>query len=386
MSINCPNIVIAGDLLPSKTNAHLFAKGDADALFGEEVCRLFRSAEHSIINLEGPLTEETQEQDKVKPVLKASPDTIKGIQSLGVKTVALANNHITDYQQKGYEDTIAALDMAKINHIGAGNNQTEIVKYESVEVGTKKVCIYNVSETFFNSSGKDRAGVNIYDEYVVCNDIKALKALHDYVIVLYHGGAERCQYPTPIVRKRFHRMADSGADFITAQHTHCIGCEEYYGDSYLLYGQGNFLFDRMRSTMAREGLVTELDFSSDKVLIKHHPVKVLSDGVLSVASNEWLDGFSKRSIEIKDEETAERKYKEYVLANTKLKKDYISAFQGESLYNKMIARLFPNSCGRILSKRYHKEQLLRILLSLQSDRTGENVLCMWNEVYEDLKK
>lgn len=36
----------------------------------------------------------------------------------------------------------------------------------------------------------------------------------------------------------------AGADIITAQHTHCNGCEEWYNGTYLLYGQGNFLFSR----------------------------------------------------------------------------------------------------------------------------------------------
>ncbi|MCQ2301230.1 MAG: CapA family protein [Bacteroidales bacterium] len=379
-------IIIAGDLLPSKTNSYLFEQGKAEELFGNEICNMFRSAAYSIINLEGPLTNSSREQDKVKPVLKASPNAIKGLRSLGVNTVALANNHVIDYLQEGYEETIKILDEAQINHIGAGKNSGDIVKYESIVVGGKKICVYNVSETFFNSPEKDYPGVNIYDEYVVCNEIRSLKSKHDYVIVLYHGGAERCQYPTPLVRRRFHRMADSGADYITAQHTHCIGCEEYYGSSYLLYGQGNFLFDRMGLAMAREGLVTELDFSTEKVLIKHHCVKVLSDGTLSVSDDMWLNGFRERSLEIQNDEMVERRYREYILSNRKLKQDYILAYQGCSFFNKIMKRIMPKSFERKLEKRYTKEQLLRILLSLQSDRTGENVLSMWREVYDGLKK
>lgn len=378
-------IVIAGDLLPSKSNSYLFEQGNAEKLFGSEICAMFRSAAFSILNLEGPLTTSSQEQDKVKPVLKASPRAINGLRSLGVNAVALANNHVIDYLQDGYEETIKTLNDARIKYIGAGLNSEDIVKYETVVVGGKQICVYNVSETFFNVPGDDFPGVNIYDEYVVCNEIKALKDQHDYVIVLYHGGAERCQYPTPSVRKRFHRMADSGADYIVAQHTHCIGCEEYYGSSYLLYGQGNFLFDRMALPMAREGLVTELDFGSENILIKHHCVKVMSDGTLSVSDDMWLNGFRERSLEIQNDKAVEKRYQEYILSNKKLKQDYLLAYQGNSFSNKIIKRIMPRCFERILTERYTKEDILRILLSLQSDRTGENVLCMWRDVYNKLK-
>ena len=99
-------IIVAGDILPWKNNADLFKKGDALTLFGEKVCNLFESADFSIINLEGPLTDATVKQDKIGPVIKADKETIRGIQALNVKAVALANNHITDYLQKGIDDKL----------------------------------------------------------------------------------------------------------------------------------------------------------------------------------------------------------------------------------------------------------------------------------------
>ena len=50
-------IIVAGDILPWKNNVELFKKGDAFTLFGEKVYNLFESADFSIINLEGPLTD-----------------------------------------------------------------------------------------------------------------------------------------------------------------------------------------------------------------------------------------------------------------------------------------------------------------------------------------
>ena len=142
-------IVIAGDLLPSGKNIKLFQEGNAKSIFGEQICQLFLNADYSIINLEGALTYSVDMQLKVDPILKAPISAIKGIKKLGVKAVALANNHITDYCNKGYDDTIKTLEEAGIQYVGAGPNKNSIKKSLSINFGNRKICIYNVSETFF---------------------------------------------------------------------------------------------------------------------------------------------------------------------------------------------------------------------------------------------
>ena len=104
--------------------------------------------------------------------------------------------------------------------------------------------------------------------------MEELKKQCDYLFVLYHGGVEFFQYPTPWARQRFHRMADSGADVIIAQHTHCIGTEEYYGNAYLLYGQGNFCFHQLREKeLANSGLLLQFVLSKDSIKILKYPIR-----------------------------------------------------------------------------------------------------------------
>lgn len=378
-------IVIAGDLFPSSGNVKKFISGDSETLFGKQVCELFGNADFSIVNLEGALTDSKSKQDKVPPIISASPQSIHAIKNLiGKGVLSLANNHVTDYGEDGFSDTIDAISNAGLMYLGAGLSEDAIQHSMSVDIAGRKVAIYVVSEIFFNQPGKLKAGVHTYDEYIVCKEISELKKKHDYVIVIYHGGAERFPYPTPLVRKRFHRMAESGADFITAQHTHCIGCAEWYSGSYLLYGQGNFLFSRMKQPYARQGLVTEIIFSSD-VLIKQHWVKVLDDETLCYDNVAGLSDFESRSNTILQDGQIDRLYQGYIKDNTKLKFDYLSAYRGETMDKALMMRLFPRLYKERLWKKYKKDQLLRILLSLQSDRTRENVLNMWLQLFEQYK-
>ena len=217
--MNPIRVLIAGDLLPSENKYPLFEEGNAEALFGKEICQLFSNSDISIANLEGPLTDSSFPLKKDGPGIKAPKSSIAGIKRLGLTAVALANNHITDYLQPGIDDTIAVLREAGIKYVGIAPRRScssPVNSHLSFEVRGRKICIYNVSETFFNRPTKDMDGANVYDEWIVLNEIKELKQTHDFLIVIYHGGAEYFPYPTPQTRTRFHRMADCGADFITS--------------------------------------------------------------------------------------------------------------------------------------------------------------------------
>lgn len=373
-------IVIAGDLLPSGKNIPLFETGDAEQLFGKDICNLFASADYSIMNLEGPLTDSNNGQSKAGPVIKAPSKTIKGIEALGVKAVSLANNHITDYGEEGYLDTVKQLESANIVHIGAGENEESVNHYKCIQLGNKKICFYCVSETFFNEPSSTIAGAHVYDEYLVCNEIKELKRSHDYIIVLYHGGASYFPYPTPLVRKRMHRMADCGADLITAQHTHCIGCEEYYKNSYLLYGQGNFLFARQKSfpQLTKDGLILELTISNDAIEVKKHHVIINKDECISLDENYSFEEFNKRGKNLTNSRKIIEEYQS--LKFRELNRKYLEAYKGNYLFLKIYRNLFPKRYSSFLIKAYTQEQLYRCWTVANGDRMQEDIKAMWEYI------
>lgn len=379
MNTSETKIIIAGDFIPCDNNMELFKHDDASHIFGSEICHLFASADFSIVNLEGTLTNSQEKQTKIGPAIKAEKETIKGIKALGVTAVAMANNHVTDYGEQGILDTFEVLEANGISHVGAGRNISDINTHLSLL--NSRICIYNVSEQFFNSPSETTPGVNLYDEYVVCNEIRELKKYHEYVIVIYHGGAELFPYPTPLTRKRFHRMADCGADIVTAQHTHCIGCEEWYKGSYLLYGQGNFLFSRQATRpMNMEGLVLEVILDNG-LIIKKHRVELNKEACLQYSSDQSLIDFYNRSKEIDDSEMILKKY-------TKLKSDniierYLLAYKGNCFWLKKFKRFIPNQMYKRLLYSYSSGDILRNRFTLLSERANEDIYYMWQQILDN---
>ena len=377
MANNIHRVVIAGDLLPSGKNLKLFEEGDVNTIFGEKILDLFNKSDYSIFNLEGPLTIFNKAMEKTGPVIRASKKCIKGIKGLGVKAVALANNHITDYQKDGLEDTITLLGDNGIDYVGTGE-LGGIKKNVSLTIGKRKICIYNVSEKFYNVATATTPGVNLYDEYVVCNEIRELKQSHDYLIVIYHGGTEEFPYPTPLLRQHFHRMADCGADFITAQHTHCIGCYEKYNGAYLLYGQGNFLFARMKKEITKRGLITEIVFMDNDVDIKQHLVKVTPDDIVIYDDSQDLSLFFQRSNELKDFGTIQEKYEQFCYTTPIIKDRFLDSFRGDTLYYRLLKKLPGKFYKKHLLEKYQKEQLMRISKCMESEGYAHNMFACVN--------
>lgn len=379
-------IIVAGDLFPSEENYDLFKKGDIEALYGKEICQLFAQADFSIANLEGALTDSTKPQQKDGPGIKAPMETIVGIKALGLSAVALANNHITDYRQQGCKDTIQVVEQATIKHLGLVtlDKSSSNAKSLSLEIKGKRICIYNVSETFFNQPTQECYGANLYDEWIVCNEIKELKQTHDYLIVIYHGGAEYLPYPTPQTRTRFHRMADCGADFITAQHTHCIGCEEWYNGAYLLHGQGNFLFARQKMfpNITKQGLVTEISITEDGFEVKNHVVNI-NGNTLEYDLNQDLTAFKERSLRVGDEAFIVEEYQKLKVGE--IMRKYLVASKGGFPFRRIIKHLFP-SVMRNPEQTYNFAEVLRNFNVLQGERRREDMYYVWKYILENYKE
>jgi len=233
--------LLLGDLSPTAVTNPLFAKKDAKALF-TDVITLFQGNDVNFVNLECALTECDTEIEKFGPCLKASPNVATVLKEIGVNCCGLSNNHIFDFGIQGAKDTFKFLDQAGIAYTGFGNNYEDSRKDLVYSVNGEKLAIITVCEHEYSYALDDRMGSRPYDEYDTMEDIRKAKACCDRVVVIYHGGKEHCQYPSPRLLRLCRAMVRNGADVVLCQHSHCIGTYEKYQDGHILYGQGNFHF------------------------------------------------------------------------------------------------------------------------------------------------
>ena len=106
------------------------------------------------------------------------------------------------------------------------------------------------------------------------NRIREVKASHDKVIVIVHGGHEYYNLPSPRMQKQYRFYADQGADIVVGHHTHCISGNEVYKGVPIYYSLGNFLFTKSNPNDEwYTGLILEVEITSEGVECQIHPVR-----------------------------------------------------------------------------------------------------------------
>ena len=320
-------ILIGADIVPTEKNYEYFRSGDAEKLLGAELKEIFDRADYRIFNLETPLT------DSGKPILKTGPNlsaptyTVAGYKAMGIDLLALANNHIMDQGRDAFRETLDLLRAKEIEYIGGGLTKEEAKKPKILELCGKKIGIFNCCEHEFSWIDDYGIGANGFDPLESLEDIAALKARCDYVIVLYHGGRENFRYPSPLLQKTCRSMVRHGGDLVICQHTHCVGAMEEYLGSTIVYGQGNTLFDS-KSAGATElwqtSILVELSVSEEGFCVDYIPIEKRNEFTLLSKNPEILDGFFSRSKEILEVGFVKRNYTEFVMTSPKVFEGYLT--------------------------------------------------------------
>ena len=367
---NTFRLVICGDLFPTEKNYNEFSKGEIENLFDKLILDKISRADFFVFNLEGCLTNYEYPIKKCDPKIKAPIETVKGIKKLNPDIIALANNHIMDFGEIGFFDTCRVLKDNGLDYFGIGKNSNSLKNSKIISTGTLTIALYNVAETMFNVPHEDKPGVNVYDEYRVCKEIGELKKICDFVVVLYHGGVEFFWYTSELLRKRFHRMADSGADIVIAQHTHNISVKENYKESYLNYGQGDFLFATSVSEYKETGLLLEIVFQENEFYVMEHLMRHEGKRVYLEESQD-LSEYNLRSERLQSGDLFIKEYEEY--SRTQMVK-FLRAFRGNTFIDKLMYRLLPREkfLEYIISK-YDERHILRMISSIQFEEFNDIV-------------
>ena len=366
-------ILLGGDTFPTKSNAELFSKGDIKKIFGEDLPLLFSEADYSVLDLEGSFTESGKKKEKAGPSLKAPISALSGYKKLGLSCALLANTHFMDYGAEGFTDTTKELSKNGIDWLGAGENENNIRSHHTVSIKGKTITFFTVTENMENAPGPDLPGVSIYEAEWVLPEISRLKKECDLLIAIYHGGIERLQYPRPVMRRRFHAMAESGADIVVMQHNHVIGAEEYYKGSYLLYGQGNFCFNYTTEAtkLNQSALLLEIILEDSGFEVKKHPIRRTDTGCTLDHENDLSDFYERSALlkkaESGDPEAEQLFSEEFSKATKRWITPILSALRGEDpLDREKESSMEPKEFEAYLESRYSLEQLLAISMFFEN--------------------
>jgi len=222
-------------------------------------------------NLEGPLTDRGSPWPKGYN-FRTPPRFASSLTSGRIGVVTLANNHMLDFGVDGLTDTIAALDAARVRHVGAGANATDAHAPAVVEANGLHVAFLGYVDTpneFGGFSvrsweaGSSTPGVAIGTPDAIATDVAAARRVADFVIVAIHAGDEYRSTPNATERELASAALAAGADAVIGAHAHVVQPIELHGGQLVAYGLGNFVFaldnvDRTNIPVPRVTLVLEV--------------------------------------------------------------------------------------------------------------------------------
>lgn len=233
-------------------------------------------------NLEAPLSKRGAEYTKKTWILRADPRTVDSLVIAGFDVLTLANNHIMDYGPIALQDTLAALDNAKIARAGAGMNRDEArqAAFLTTPDGTKFAFLsYSLTYPEIFWANSTRPGTPYGDPSFFIPDIKKAKTLVDHVVVSFHWSAELQYYPSAY-QINYGRLAiDAGASLVLGHHPHVLQGIEIYKDGLIAYSLGNYVFGSY-SKRVKDSIILEIECTKDYLIqAKIYPINVLNPEV-----------------------------------------------------------------------------------------------------------
>lgn len=366
-------VIIGGDIAPTRSNYALFAEGNINSLIDSRLLSIINSADYRVFNLEIPLTDNETPIIKDGPNLIAPASSVNALKLLNPVIFGLANNHIMDQDEQGLFQTLQKLEEGGIRYVGAGRNLKDASKSCIIEKDGLRIGIYACAENEFSIAEEERAGANPFDPLESPDHISDLKSACDFVIVLHHGGKEHYRYPSPGLQKVCRKMAEKGADLVICQHSHCIGAFEKYAGSIIVYGQGNFLFDRRSNEFWNSGLLLKATFG-EAMSVDFIPVRKNGNAVTLPGpedSESILGPFNERSANIIQEGFTDSEYEKYCQTSGLF---YLGAFAGlgriagkiDRISNGLITRIIYsrrrlNMLQNFIECETHRELVVRLL-------------------------
>ncbi|GAA0181831.1 CapA family protein [Clostridium sediminicola] len=234
--------------------------------FFENVKEVFDNDDLTIVNLETTFTEATARANK-KFRFKGNPEFTNIIKEGSIEAVNIANNHSHDYLQQGYDDTIKNLKNAGIDYFGYENKSIKDVNGVMVGMIGYEGWSYtqNLKDKIFNS----------------INELKDNGA--QLVIISFHWGVERKNYPNEAQKNLARYSIDAGADLVIGHHPHVIqGIEEYKGKN-ILYSLGNFCFGGNKNPSDKDTFIFQQTFNfEDGKLLVDNENKIIPCSISSV--------------------------------------------------------------------------------------------------------
>ncbi len=207
------------------------------------VADIFAADDLTIVNLEVVLTDSSDyldREDKIY-IMRGKPSYVNMLTSASVEVANIANNHITDFGDKGIEDMADLLSMAGLGYCGYGYTYTTEING------------FTVGFAGFNTWTTKKSEITAIME--------DMRPRVDILIASFHWGNELEYKATSKQIDYGHMAVDLGADLVLGHHPHVLNGIEVYKGVNIVYSLGNFCFGGKRNPDDKDTFIYQHTFT-----------------------------------------------------------------------------------------------------------------------------
>lgn len=240
--------------------------GNYDKVFAE--VPTLKNDDILFANLEGPISDKGRNVGS-KYSFRFDPAVTESIKKAGFDILSFANNHVGDYSDEAFLDTLGRLAENNILVTGAGENYELAKKPTIIERSGIKIGYLGFSDVGpeWMKATDAKPGILLANDPNLETIIKDASEVVDFLVVSVHWGDE---YKAHNKRQELlaRKIIDSGGNLVVGHHPHVTQDVEEYKDGLIIYSLGNFIFDQYFSAETMQGQYAQVTIN--KSGIKDH--------------------------------------------------------------------------------------------------------------------
>lgn len=192
-------------------------------------------------------------------------ENIALLKYLGVGIVNLSNNHIFDFGEIAFKDTLKLLEEHNIQYFGTSNQTDLIIEKEGNIIYLNGYCCYST-----NPLGLGKNGINKFNFLDVKEQLKVNSAKGLNSIFSIHAGQEHVNYPHYDHLYLARELANVAPYVYYGHHPHVLQGIEDKKNSVIAHSLGNFCFDDVYTSMSKEPLIKQTDNNKSSIILEIH--------------------------------------------------------------------------------------------------------------------
>ncbi len=229
----------------------------------ENIKNIVSDADIAFINQEGPIAGKSLSGYTGYPNFNAPDEAGKALVETGFDIVNIANNHLLDRGEKGYENSISFWEAQPVMLVGGHRSEQDFNTIRYYEYGDLTIAFlsYTYGTNGIYLPADSTMWVPYYDKETVDRHSKIARENADIVIASMHWGVENAFTPNNIQKEYCDILVNNNVDVIIGTHPHVLQPIEWKtrpdGKKTLVaYSIGNLLSTMEYSRNMVGGLLT----------------------------------------------------------------------------------------------------------------------------------